>query len=134
MALIINPILVFLLTRANPYPLVFKCLRESGVTAFFTRSSAANIPVNMQLCKDLDLDENTYSVSIPLGATVNMGGAAITISVMTLAAVTYARHSSGYWYRYIAVCYRCSFSLWRKWCCWRIVTTNTSRLWFVRHS
>jgi len=86
-ALIINPILVFLLTRANPYPLVFKCLRESGVTAFFTRSSAANIPVNMQLCKDLDLDENTYSVSIPLGATVNMGGAAITISVMTLAAV-----------------------------------------------
>lgn len=86
-ALIINPILVFILTRTNPYPLVFRCLRESGVTAFFTRSSAANIPVNMQLCEKLELDEKTYSVSIPLGATVNMGGAAITISVMTLAAV-----------------------------------------------
>ncbi len=86
-ALIINPILVFILTRTNPYPLVFRCLRESGVTAFFTRSSAANIPVNMQLCEKLGLDEKTYSVSIPLGATVNMGGAAITISVMTLAAV-----------------------------------------------
>ena len=86
-ALVVNPILVLILTRSNPYPLVFRSLRESGVTAFFTRSSAANIPVNMQLCKDLNLDENTYSVSIPLGATVNMGGAAITISVMTLAAV-----------------------------------------------
>ncbi len=86
-ALIVNPIIVFILTKQNPYPLVLRCLRESGVTAFFTRSSAANIPVNMQLCKDLELDEKTYSVSIPLGATVNMGGAAITITIMTLAAV-----------------------------------------------
>jgi serine/threonine transporter len=87
MALVINPIFVFVKTKRNPYPLVFKCLRESGVTAFFTRSSAANIPVNMDLCKRLDLHEDTYSVSIPLGATINMGGAAITITVLTLAAV-----------------------------------------------
>jgi serine/threonine transporter len=87
MALLINPLLVFFMTKKNPYPLVLRCLRESGVTAFFTRSSAANIPVNLQLCEKLGLDEDTYSVSIPLGATINMGGAAITISVMTLAAV-----------------------------------------------
>ena len=86
-ALGVNPLIVYVKTRQNPYPLVFRCLRESGVTAFFTRSSAANIPVNMQLCKSLKLHEDTYSVSIPLGATVNMGGAAITITVMTLAAV-----------------------------------------------
>ncbi len=86
-ALIVNPIIVFLKTRRNPYPLVFTCLRESGVTAFFTRSSAANIPVNMELCKRLKLNEDTYSVSIPLGATINMAGAAITITVLTLAAV-----------------------------------------------
>jgi len=86
-ALIVNPLIVYVLTRSNPYPLVFTCLRESGITAFFTRSSAANIPVNMALCEKLDLDEDTYSVSIPLGATINMAGAAITISVMTLAAV-----------------------------------------------
>ena len=86
-ALVINPLLVYLKTRDNPYPLVLRCLRESGVTAFFTRSSAANIPVNMQLCEDLELHEDTYSISIPLGATINMGGAAITITVMTLAAV-----------------------------------------------
>ncbi|WP_407330465.1 serine/threonine transporter SstT [Enterovibrio sp. 27052020O] len=86
-ALVVNPIIVYVKTRTNPYPLVFQCLRESGVTAFFTRSSAANIPVNMQLCNKLKLDEDTYSVSIPLGATINMGGAAITITVLTLAAV-----------------------------------------------
>lgn len=86
-ALVVNPLIVYLKIRQNPYPLVLRCLRESGVTAFFTRSSAANIPVNMQLCKNLDLHEDTYSVSIPLGATINMGGAAITITVMTLAAV-----------------------------------------------
>ena len=86
-ALIVNPAIVFFMTRTNPYPLVFKCLRESGVTAFFTRSSAANIPVNMDLCKRLNLHEDTYSVSIPLGATINMAGAAITITVLTLAAV-----------------------------------------------
>ena len=85
-ALVINPIIVFALTRKNPYPLVFTCLRESGITAFFTRSSAANIPVNMSLCEKLGLDENVYSISIPLGATVNMAGAAITITVLTLAA------------------------------------------------
>ncbi|NRA83135.1 MAG: serine/threonine transporter SstT [Gammaproteobacteria bacterium] len=84
-ALIVNPLIVFAVTRKNPYPLVFTCLRESGITAFFTRSSAANIPVNMALCKKLDLHEDTYSVSIPLGATVNMAGAAITITVLTLA-------------------------------------------------
>ncbi|MDF0534219.1 serine/threonine transporter SstT [Shewanella yunxiaonensis] len=86
-ALVVNPLLVFYKTHQNPYPLVLTCLRESGVTAFFTRSSAANIPVNMALCERLKLHEDTYSVSIPLGATVNMGGAAITITVLTLAAV-----------------------------------------------
>ena len=86
-ALVINPLLVFWQIRRNPYPLVLMCLRESGVTAFFTRSSAANIPVNMSLCEKLNLDRDTYSVSIPLGATVNMAGAAITITVLTLAAV-----------------------------------------------
>lgn len=86
-ALVSNPLLVFWKLRRNPYPLVFQCLRESGVTAFFTRSSAANIPVNLDLCKRLKLDEDTYSVSIPLGATINMAGAAITITVLTLAAV-----------------------------------------------
>ncbi len=86
-ALIVNPLIVFIKIGQNPYPLVFQCLRESGVTAFFTRSSAANIPVNMNLCEKLDLDEDTYSVSIPLGATINMAGAAITITVLTLAAV-----------------------------------------------
>ncbi len=85
-ALVINPIIVFLIMKKNPYPLVFTCLRESGITAFFTRSSAANIPVNMALCKKLNLHEDTYSVSIPLGATINMAGAAITITVLTLAA------------------------------------------------
>jgi serine/threonine transporter len=86
-ALVANPLLVFFMTRRNPYPLVFTCLRESGITAFFTRSSAANIPVNMDLCRRLELPEDTYSVSIPLGATINMAGAAITITVLTLAAV-----------------------------------------------
>ena len=86
-ALILNPIIVFTQIKQNPYKLVFKCLRESFVTAFFTRSSAANIPVNMSLCKSLGLDEDNYSISIPLGATINMGGAAITITVMTLACV-----------------------------------------------
>jgi serine/threonine transporter len=85
-AFIMNPIIVFVKIRQNPYPLVFKCLKESGITAFFTRSSAANIPVNMSLAAKLGLDKDTYSVSIPLGATVNMAGAAITISVLTLAA------------------------------------------------
>ena len=85
-ALIVNPLIVFMVTKKNPYPLVFTCLRESGVTAFFTRSSAANIPVNMALCKKLGLHEDVYSVSIPLGATINMAGAAITITVLTLAA------------------------------------------------
>lgn len=86
-ALVINPIIVFSQTRTNPYPLVFTCLRESGITAFFTRSSAANVPVNMELCRKLKLNEDTYSISIPLGATINMAGAAITITVLTLAAV-----------------------------------------------
>lgn len=83
--LILNPLLVSFLLHSNPYPLLFRCLRESAISAFFTRSSAANIPVNMALCKRLGLDENFYSVSIPLGSTINMNGAAVTITVMTLA-------------------------------------------------
>lgn len=86
LALIINPLIVYVYLRENPYPLVLKCLKESGITAFFTRSSAANIPVNMELCKRLGLNKDTYSVSIPLGATINMAGASITISVLSLAA------------------------------------------------
>ena len=86
-ALVVNPAIVFWKLRRNPYPLVLMCLRESGITAFFTRSSAANIPVNLALSKRLGLHEDTYSVSIPLGATINMAGAAITITVLTLAAV-----------------------------------------------
>lgn len=85
-ALVIDPFIAFLTLRRNPYPLVFRCLKESGVTAFFTRSSAANIPINMSLCERLGLDKDMYSVSIPLGATINMDGAAITITIMTLAA------------------------------------------------
>lgn len=84
-ALVVDPLLAAIYLKRNPYPLVFRCLKESGLTAFFTRSSAANIPVNMELCKKLGLDEDFYSVSIPLGATINMDGAAITINVMTLA-------------------------------------------------
>lgn len=84
-SLVINPIIVGCMLRRNPYPLVWRCLKESAVSAFFTRSSAANIPVNMALCKRLGLDEDFYSVSIPLGSTINMNGAAITITVMTLA-------------------------------------------------
>ena len=85
-ALVINPLIVGLLLRHNPYPLVFRCLRASGITAFFTRSSAANIPVNMELCKSLGLDEDLYSVSIPLGSTINMDGAAVTITIFSLVA------------------------------------------------
>jgi serine/threonine transporter len=85
-ALITDPLIAAIALKRNPYPLVFRCLRESGITAFFTRSSAANIPVNMSLCEKLGLDKKVYSVSIPLGATINMDGAAITITVLTLAA------------------------------------------------
>ena len=85
-ALVINPILVFLMIRTNPYPLVFRCLRESGFMAFFMRSSAANIPVNISLCKKLGLDKDVYSVSIPLGSTINMDGAAVVITIMTMTA------------------------------------------------
>lgn len=86
-AFVVNPLIVFFMIKRNPYPLVLKCIRESGVTAFFTRSSAANIPVNMDLAKRLKVNPDTYSISIPLGATINMAGAAITITIMTLAAV-----------------------------------------------
>lgn len=86
-ALIVNPLIVFMKIKRNPYPLVFTCLKESGITAFFTRSSAANVPVNLTLAKKLNLDEDTYSISIPLGATINMEGAAVTITILTLAAV-----------------------------------------------
>ena len=84
--LVTNPIIISLFAKRNPYPLIFRCLKESGVTAFFTRSSAANIPVNMKLCENLGLDKDFYSVSIPLGATINMDGAAITITIMSLTA------------------------------------------------
>ena len=83
---VINPIVAYFYIRQNPYPLIMRCLKDSGLTAFFTRSSAANIPVNMNLCEDLGLDKEVYSVSIPLGATINMGGAAITISIFALSA------------------------------------------------
>ena len=86
-AFVINPIIVYIKIKSNPYPLVLTCIKESGITAFFTRSSAANIPVNLNLCKKLNLNEDTYSISIPLGATINMAGAAVTITVLTLATV-----------------------------------------------
>lgn len=86
MALVVSPLIVAITLKCNPYPLVWRCLKQSGITAFFTRSSAANIPVNMELCEELGLDKEMYSVSIPLGATINMDGAAITIAIMTLAA------------------------------------------------
>ena len=85
-AFVVNPLIVFVATHQNPYPLVWKCIRVSGLTAFFTRSSAANIPVNLELCEDLGLNKDTYPISIPLGATINMAGAAVTIAVMSLAA------------------------------------------------
>lgn len=87
-ALVVNPAIAFVMMGKNPFPLVFRCLKDSGITAFFTRSSAANIPVNLQLCEDLGLNPDTYSISIPLGSTINMAGAAVTINVLTLAAVT----------------------------------------------
>lgn len=87
-ALVVNPAIAFVMMGKNPFPLVFRCLKDSGITAFFTRSSAANIPVNLQLCEELGLNLDTYSVSIPLGSTINMAGAAVTINVLTLAAVT----------------------------------------------
>lgn len=90
-ALVANPVIVACMLKKNPYPLVFKCLKNSAITAFFTRSSAANIPVNMELCEELGLEKDYYSVSIPLGATINMDGAAITIAIMSLAAA----HSMG---------------------------------------
>ncbi len=86
-AFVINPIIVYIKIKSNPFPLVLTCIKESGITAFFTRSSAANIPVNLNLCKKLNLNEDTYSISIPLGATINMAGAAVTITVLTLATV-----------------------------------------------
>ncbi len=86
-ALVLNPLIVFLILKKNPYPLIFICLKESGITAFFTRSSAANIPVNMSLCERLGLDKNLYSVSIPLGSTINMDGAAVVITILTLSTV-----------------------------------------------
>ena len=86
MVLVFGPLVIFLYLHRNPYPLVYRCFKESGLTAFFTRSSAANIPVNMQLCEKLGLDKDMYSVSIPLGATINMNGAAITITIMAMAA------------------------------------------------
>ncbi|EDJ90124.1 sodium/dicarboxylate symporter protein [Haemophilus influenzae R3021] len=115
-AFVVNPILVYWKIRRNPYPLVWTCVRESGVTAFFTRSSAANIPVNIELAKRLNLDEETYSVSIPLGANINMAGAAITITILTLAAV----HTLGLEVSFVSalfIKYCCSTLC--LWCIWR---------------
>ena len=127
-ALVVNPIIVYVLIRQNPYPLVFKCLKESGITAFFTRSSAANIPVNMRLCENLGLDKDTYSVSIPLGATINMAGAAVTISVLTLAAV----HTLGIQVDIptaIILSVLCSYMcLWCFRSCWWIFITDSSSM------
>ena len=95
-AFVVNPALVWVNIRKNPYPLVWRCIKESGLTAFFTRSSAANIPVNMTLCRKLGLDEDNYSVSIPLGATINMAGASVTISVMTMTACPHPGHRGGH--------------------------------------
>ena len=108
-ALVVNPILVWLMIRRNPYPYTLMTLRESGVAAFFTRSSAANIPVNLEICRRLNLPESTYSISIPVGATVNMQGAAITITVLTLAGCTSE-------YRYGDLPFVCSCAL----CVWRL--------------
>ena len=96
-AFVINAIIVFIVTKKNPYPLIMICLKESAVMAFFTRSSAANIPVNMNLCKKLNLNENLYSISIPLGATINMAGAAVTIAVLSLSAVYTLGIEVGFW-------------------------------------
>lgn len=93
-AFVVNPLIAFIITRKNPYPLVMTCIKESAVTAFFTRSSAANIPVNMALCKKLGIRKELYSISIPLGATINMAGAAVTISIMALTAVNSLEHIS----------------------------------------
>ena len=105
-SLVVNPLIGFLFTRRNPYPLLFTCLRESGISAFFTRSSAANIPINMNLCRRLGLDEDFYSVSIPLGATVNMNGAAVTISVMALAVA----HTMGVEVSFVTAVFLCVVS------------------------
>lgn len=123
-ALVINPIFVYIMIRKNPYPLVFKCLRVSGLTAFFTRSSAANIPVNMKLCKELGLNPDTYSVSIPLGSTINMAGAAVTINTLTLAAVNTLGIQVDF-----GTEYRCScFSLWGFWSSWWFPPLDSCRL------
>ncbi|OCG44260.1 serine/threonine transporter SstT [Gilliamella sp. Choc5-1] len=94
-ALVINPLLAYLVMRKNPYPLVFTALKESAIPAFFTRSSAANIPVNMEICKKYNMDEDTYTVAVPLGAAINMSGAAVTITVLTLATVNSMPVSAG---------------------------------------
>ncbi len=120
--------------RQNPYPLVFKCLRESGITAFFTRSSAANIPVNMNLCADLGLDKDNYSVSIPLGATVNMAGAAITITVLTLAAVNTLGIQVDLATAVILFCTSGCISVWCIWCCRWLTATYTTGLFPIWYS
>lgn len=96
-AFVINAIIAFVVTKKNPYPLIMTCIKESAITAFFTRSSAANIPVNMNLCKKLELNEDLYSISIPLGATINMAGAAVTIAVLSLSAVYTLGIEVGFW-------------------------------------
>ena len=96
-AFVINAVIAFIVIRKNPYPLIMTCIKESAITAFFTRSSAANIPVNMNLCKKLELNEDLYSISIPLGATINMAGAAVTIAVLSLSAVYTLGIEVGFW-------------------------------------
>ena len=99
-----NPIIVFIVTRKNPYPLILKCLKRKRYYGIFTRSSAANIPVNMALCEELGLDKDMYSISIPLGATINMSGAAVTITIMTLCCSSYFRYRCKLCYSYYSWC------------------------------
>ena len=132
-ALVINPLLSFIYLRRNPYPLVFKCLRESAIYAFFTRSSAANIPVNLDLAKRLKLNPDMYSVSIPLGATINMGGAAITITVMTFSCCSYIGHHRGCTYSYPSIRYRYYRRLRRFWRSRRLLASHSVGMFPIRY-
>ena len=133
-ALVINPILSFVYLRRNPYPLVFKCLRESAIYAFFTRSSAANIPVNLDLAKRLKLNPDMYSVSIPLGATINMGGAAITIhEIHDISSSSYIRYRCRYSYSNPIIHHCHYWCLWCFWCSRWFLTTHSIGLFPIRY-
>ena len=125
-----NPLIVFLHIRRNPYPLVFATLRESGLYAFFTRSSAANLPVNLSLCKRLGLNEDVYSISIPLGATINMSGAAITIAILSLAAAHTLGIQVDIFMALLLSFIATVMLLWCFWCCWWFFTSYSCCLCF----